>query len=102
MRVRDIAPPVMPADDDELARLGRDAACAVPTARMGGGGTNTAQRDLTRMANDILKGQMPHLRGGYGIADKHADKPSFALRPYKTSARYASGKAGRRSAGRPI
>lgn len=39
-------------------------------------------------------------RGRYSVADRYADVPSFPLSPNRTSVRYASGKAGRRSVGR--
>lgn len=100
-RVADIPAPKMPEDDEHLARLGREAGHGTATARKGSGGWCEAQRDLTRMADAILKGQSPDLRGRYSLADKYADRPTFSHRPYRTSARYASGRAGRRSVGRP-
>lgn len=94
-RVADIPRPEMP-DADRLAQLATLQRHRTQYGR-NKGAPNAAQQELTQMADAMLRGQSPHLRGNYSLADKYADRPSFAPRPYKTSVRYASGKAGRRA-----
>lgn len=99
MRVSNLPTPVAPSDSD-LADLEARVRYGLGHKVGKGQPTPSAQWELDRLATQMLKGQTPHLRGNYSIADKYADRPSFSNRPYRTSARYASGKAGRRSVGR--
>lgn len=93
-RVADIPRPKMPEDGPELVQLAMKANYGAAN-----GYWNSARAELTKMADAILKGQSPHMRGRYSIADKYADRPKFQHKPYRTRAMYASGKSGRRALG---
>jgi hypothetical protein len=85
---------------EELEQLGREATFALADVRKGIGGSNAATRELDHLASQMLRGQMKKYQGKYRLQDKYSDRPNFSQSPYRTSARYSSGKAGRRSVGR--
>jgi hypothetical protein len=84
-------------NSERLTSLAADSAYSVPFVKKGEAPFSEAQRELTSMANDLLRGQMPRPR--YTLADKYSDRPKYQHSPYRTAVMHSSGKGGRRSVG---